>query len=468
MLFGYYTSTLIVFGHEPEEVKTGCEAIQSLVNNLGFNGRIETINANEAYLGSLPGHSSENIRRPVIHTLNLADFLPLNSIWPGHDDCPNPYYPAKSPPLLYTSTTGNTPFRLNLHVQDLGHSVILGPTGAGKSTLLALLAAQFRKYREATVFIFEKGYSLYPLCSAIGGSHFDIGSDTTLEFCPLSDLKTDAEQSWAEDWIVNALKLQNIQINPKRRAAVTAALHQHRLSSDKSLHDFVVNLQDHEMSLALERYTVNDHQNSAILDAEDDTFETSSFNVFELEHLMEMGDDMVLPVLTYIFHKIEKKLHGQPAVIFLDEAWIALGHEVFRNKIREWLKTLRKSNCMVVMSTQSISDASNSGILDVINESCPTKIFLPNAVAKDESSSKLYRRLGLNEREIDLLSKAIPKREYYFRNPEGRRLFNLQIGPYTMALAGATGRNDLARIRDLQQNHGDNWLNQWLHEKGVS
>ncbi len=468
VLFGYYTSTIVLFGRDQDEMKSGCEAVQSLINNLGFNGRIETINANEAYLGSLPGHSSENIRRPVIHTLNLADFLPLNSIWPGREFCPNPYYPSNSPPLLHASTTGNTPFRLNLHVQDLGHALILGPTGAGKSTLLAMLAAQFRKYREATVFVFEKGYSFYPLCSAIKGSHFDIGGENTLDFCPLGELKTDSEQAWAEVWILNALKLQNVQITPKKRAAVTAALHQHRLSSDKSLHDFVVNLQDNEMSLALERYTVNDHQNAAILDAEEDTFETGSFNVFELESLMEMGEDMVLPVLTYIFHKIEKKLHGQPAVIFLDEAWIALGHEVFRNKIREWLKTLRKCNCAVVMSTQSISDASNSGILDVINESCPTKIFLPNAVAKDDSSSKLYSRLGLNEREIDLLSKAIPKREYYFRNPEGRRLFNLQLGPVAMALAGATGKEDIARVRELRKSFGENWLNQWFYEKGVT
>jgi len=187
-----------------------------------------------------------------------------------------------------------------------------------------------------------------------------------------------------------------------------------------------------------------------------------------LEHLMEMGDDMVLPVLTYLFQKIEKSLYGQPAIIILDEAWIALGHEVFRSKIREWLKVLRKSNCAVVMATQSISDAANSGILDVINESCPTKIFLPNATAKDESSAKLYAQLGLNSREIDILAKATPKWDYYFRNPVGRRIFNLQLGPLALALAGATGKEDLTRIRKLQKEHGQNWVAHWFNERSVS
>ncbi|MCK5375402.1 MAG: conjugal transfer protein TrbE, partial [Alphaproteobacteria bacterium] len=399
----------------------------------------------------------------------LADFLPIRSIWPGHEFCPNPYYPPNSPPLMVASTTGNTPFRFNIHMDDLGHSLIFGPPGTGKSTFVSILASQFRKYREATVFVFEKGYSQYPLVSGLeDGRHFDIGQDIAIEFCPLAKLETDAQQGWAKEWIVSCLKLQNVEITPEKRNAVKTALHQHRQSDDKSLHDFVVNLQNREMSMALERYTVNDSQNSAILDAESDTLKTSKFNVFELEHLMEMGEDMILPVLTYLFHKIEGALDGQPAIIILDEAWIALGHAVFRSKIREWLKVLRKSNCAVIMATQSISDAANSGILDVINECCPTKIFLPNAAAKDESSTKLYQQLGLNSREIEMLAKAIPKHDYYFRNPEGRRLFNLQLGQFSLAFTGATGKEDLAAIRDLQEKHGKDWVSKWLQKKRIT
>ncbi len=469
VLYGYYTSTIVIMEKDKDALQAALEVVRNFINNLGFNARIETINTVEAYLGSLPGHAVENLRRPMIHTLNLSDLLPISSIWPGHRYCPNPFYPPQSPPLIVASTTGNTPFRLNLHVGDLGHTLIFGPTGTGKSTLLAMIAAQFRKYRDATVFAFDKGYSLYPLCSGIeDASHYDVGIDASIEFCPLAKLEKDSQQAWAEEWLISCLKLQNVDITPEKRSAVKSALHQHRESGDKSLHDFVVNLQDREMSLALERYTVNDTQNSAMLDAEADTIRTSQFNVFELEHLMDMGEDIILPTITYLFHKIEESLTGQPTIIILDEAWIALGHEVFRSKIREWLKVLRKSNCIVIMATQSISDAANSGILDVINESCPTKIYLPNSTAKDESSAKLYEGLGLNRREIEILSKLTPKQDYYYRSSEGRRLFNLKLGDIALAMTGATGKEDLTTIRDLQQKYsGDSWVPEWLKIRGL-
>jgi len=108
----------------------------------GFPARIEEANAVEAYLGSLPGHGWPNVRRPLIHTLNLADFLPLTAVWPGLETNPCPYYPPSSPALVYAATSGATPFRLNLHVSDVGHTLVFGPTGSGKSTLLGLLMAQ--------------------------------------------------------------------------------------------------------------------------------------------------------------------------------------------------------------------------------------------------------------------------------------------------------------------------------------
>jgi type IV secretory pathway VirB4 component len=129
----------------------------------------------EAWLGALPGHPLPNIRRPLIHTLNLADLVPLSSVWAGHDVNPCPLYPENSPPLLHAATAGATPFRLNLHIGDLGHTLVFGPTGAGKSVLLNLLAAQFRRYQgkggeTATICAFDKGRSMWALVNACGAS----------------------------------------------------------------------------------------------------------------------------------------------------------------------------------------------------------------------------------------------------------------------------------------------------------
>ncbi len=468
VMYGYYSSTVVVMDKDPDQLQEILNVFKNHIVNLGFSARIESINTMEAYLGSLPGHAVENLRRPVVHTLNLADFLPVTSVWAGQEYCPCPFYPANSPPLIVSSTAGNTPFRLNLHVSDIGHTLILGPTGSGKSTLVGLIAAQFNKYPQSTVFCFDIGRSMYPLAAAIPGAIFyDIGEDESVEFCPLLHLETDTDQAWAEEWIVSMLRLQGIEVLPKKRNAVKTALYQHRQSADKSLHDFVVNLQDQELSQALERYTVNSVQSSAILDAEEDNLKLSSFNVFELSSLMEMGEDMILPVLTYLFHRVEHSLNGQPAIIILEEAWLLLGHKLFKNKIRTWLKTLRKSNCAIILATQSISDAANSGILDVIDESCPTKIFLANPMARDEENAKLYKSLGMNTREIDLLSKITPKKDYYYRSPIGRRLFDLNLGKIALSLVGSSGKEDLQKIMDLQKEYGTEWVKYWFNYKGV-
>jgi NitT/TauT family transport system ATP-binding protein len=134
--FGYYTSTIIVMDENRLAAESNAREIAKQLHHHGFPAVIEHVNANEAYLGSLPGHGYRNVRRPLIHTRNLADLMPTTNIWPGEEINPCPFYPENSPPLCHAATTGGTPFRLNLHVDDVGHTLIFGPTGSGKSTLL--------------------------------------------------------------------------------------------------------------------------------------------------------------------------------------------------------------------------------------------------------------------------------------------------------------------------------------------
>ncbi len=183
---------------------------------------------------------------------------------------------------------------------------------------------------------------------------------------------------------------------------------------------------------------------------------------------MNLGDKYALPTLLYLFRRIERSLHGQPSAIILDQAWLMLGHPVFRAKIREWLKVMRKNNCLVLMATQSLSDAANSGILDVIVESTATKIFLPNVFARDEEASALYRRMGLNSRQIEILASAIPQQQYYTVSENGRRLYDLALGPLALALIGSTDKESIATIKNLHDKHGDKWVSEWLTIKGLT
>lgn len=469
--YGYYTSVVVLMSHDRVYLEQSARLIKRLIRNLGFSARVETVNTIEAWFGSLPGHAIANLRRPMLHTMHLADLLPLSAVWAGQDHSPCPFYPKNSPSLLRAATDGSTPFWFNLHINDVGLALMFGPPGAGKSTALALIAAQFRRYRNATVFAFDKGHSLEPLTRAISGArYFDVLGDLNdkpLCFAPLAQLHEPPELGWAEDWISTLFELQGIQITPSHRNEIHRALSAIRDNeSDRTLTSFSIAIQDKELKDALQEYTTAGGLGD-LLDAEVDGLALSSWSCFEIGELMNRSDRVRLPVLLYLFRVIERRMMGQPCLLILDEAWLMLGNQVFKEKIREWFKVLRKSNCAVIMATQSLSDAANSGILDVLSESCPTKIFLANREASSEENRYLYTQMGCNNAEIDIISHLIPKRQYFVRG-EGRRRIELAISPATLAFCGVSGKEDLATIRDLHKQYGDHWIDYWLKERGIT
>jgi len=486
--YGYYTPVVVLMHEDRRFLEEQARYVRREIERKGFAARIETVNCLEAWLGSLPGHTYPNVRRPLIHTLNLADMLPLTSVWPGLRENPCDLYPPGSPPLMHTVTTGATPFRLNLHVGDVGHTLVFGPTGAGKSTLLATILAQFRRYRSrvlhdgkrlpANIIAFDKGYSLFALCKAAGGMHYDIGNDEaeTPALTPLVDIDSEAEALWAEEWIATCFELQAKRSpSPKQKAEIHRAMLLLREAPRdfRSLTDFVTTVQDAEVRDALNHYTISGPMGH-VLDGKDDNLKLSTFTVFEIDELMKMGDANAIPVLLYLFRRFERSLQGQPSLLSLDEAWVMLGHPVFRERLREWLKELRKKNCLVLLATQSLSDAVASGLLDVLIEQCPTKILLPNREADLRGTSEmpgpadLYTMFGLNEREIQILKTSQPKRHYYYKSPLGRRLFELGLGPLTKAFVAVSDKESLAEIRHLIAEYGPDWPLAWLDKRGVN
>jgi type IV secretory pathway VirB4 component len=151
----------------------------------------------------------------------------------------------------------------------------------------------------------------------------------------------------------------------------------------------------------------------------------------------------------------------------LDEAWLYLRHELFREQIREWLKTLRKANAVVVLATQSISDIYNSPIRDVVLESCPTKILLPNTEALNPASREFYDHLGLNDREIELIQRAQPKRDYYWVSPLGRRMISLGLGNVALSFTGVNGAEERGAVQKLMDTYPDRWQSEWLKARGL-
>jgi len=198
---GYATITLIVAEESEDAANDAVRQVQQVADGMGFVTQVESVNAVEAWLGSLPGSAYADVRRPILLTPSLSHLLPTSAVWAG----PERNGHLDDPPLMLTATDGATPFRLNLHVGDVGHTMIVGPTGAGKSVLLATLAAQWLRYQRAQVYLFDKGRSARATILGLGGDFFDLGVDGALGLQPLERIDLPEERAWALDWIAGLI-----------------------------------------------------------------------------------------------------------------------------------------------------------------------------------------------------------------------------------------------------------------------
>jgi type IV secretion/conjugal transfer VirB4 family ATPase len=341
--------------------------VERTIQSRGFVTAPETLNAVEAWLSSIPGQVYANIRQPIISTLNLAHLMPISAVWAG----PERNVHLDGPPLLVTRTEGATPFRLDLHIGDVGHTLVVGPTGAGKSVLLATLVLQFRKYADAQISLFDKGGSSRATVLGLGGVFHDLGLEGGLSFQPLRSIDDPAERAWASEWVQGLLIREGVELTPEAKDNVWAALTS--LASappgERTLTGLSVLLQSAPLRQALTPYTVAGPF-GRLLDADEDALALTSLQAFEMEDLMR-SPALTAAVLGYLFHRLEAGFDGRPALLVLDEAWVFLDDPLFAGRIREWLKTLRKKNVAVVFATQSLADIQRSIIAPAIVESWP-------------------------------------------------------------------------------------------------
>ena len=465
----FVTATITVWDENPRIADERLRLVEKVIQGRDFTCMVETINAVDAWLGSLPGHVYANVRQPPVSTLNIAHMIPLSAVWAG---------PARdahlgAPPLFFARTEGSTPFRFSLHVGDVGHTLVVGPTGAGKSVLLALMALQFRRYPTSQVFAFDFGGSIRAAALAMKGDWHDLGgalSDSASEpvaLQPLAMIDDAAERGWAAEWIAAILAREKIDMTPEAKEHLWSALSS--LASapvgERTLTGLSVLLQSQSLKRALQPYCLGGPF-GRLLDAEAERLGSAPVQVFETEGLI--GTGAAPAVLSYLFHRIEGQLDGRPTLLIIDEGWLALDDEGFAGQIREWLKTLRKKNASVVFATQSLSDIDGSAIAPAIIESCPTRLFLPNERAIEPQISAIYRRFGLNDRQIEILARATPKRDYYCQSRRGNRLFELGLEEFALAFTAASSKSDQAMIERVLAEHGrDGFVTGWLAARGL-
>ena len=463
------TASVTVWDEDAALAAEKLRLVEKVIQGRDFTCVTEGMNAIEAWLGSLPGHVYANVRQPPISTLNLAHMMPLSAVWAGPES--DAHFAA--PPLFYAKTEGSTPFRFSLHVGDVGHSLVVGPTGAGKSVLLATMALQFRRYAGSQIFAFDFGGSIRAAALACGGDWQDLGSslsedgDEAVMLQPLARIDEPAQRNWASEWLQAILASEGVTIDPVTKDHLWSALTSLSTApiAERTLTGLAVLLQSQGLKQALAPYCIGGPF-GRLLDAESERLGEGSFQAFETEGLT--GSAAAPAVLSYLFHRIEGRLDGSPTMIIIDEGWLVLDSPAFAAQLREWLKTLRKKNASVMFATQSLADIESSAIAPAIIESCLTRIFLPNERAVEPQILSIYRRFGLNDRQIEILSRATPKRDYYCQSARGNRLFELGLGEVALAFAAASSKSDQLAIARIIENSGRaDFAAAWLRHRGL-
>ena len=454
VMFGSYTATLLIHEQNFHKLQEKVAAAIAAIERTGLSVRVETMNADDAFFGSLPGHLTENLRRPLVSQDVLLDLVPMSLPSQGEETSPNPLYGLHASPLMQVRTEGLSKYYLNLHDKDVANTLVIGPTGAGKSMLLGELIINLLRYQRMRVFAFDKGCSFHALTKALGGSHIILNNSERM-LCPLYHLESNADLDYAQSFVELLLRQSGATCSPELRHEIQMAIRAlssmpHNLRRLSDLHSLLCS---RTLKEALSAYTAEQSEN-CILDGNTNATTSSFLTTFECADVFSRPESFSVPVLKQVFRLIEQQLDGNPLAIVVDEAWLMLKDDVFAAELLNWFKTLRKYNAFVILATQSLTDLEASEHFENILECAKTRIFLPNCDAISDALRNSYSMMGLSNQEINLVASSVPKKDYYFVKGDQRILFNLMLSAEEKALLSIAGEHSMAKTNALYDKYG--------------
>lgn len=430
--FGQHHMTVLCIDDSLPALEDSVSMAISELINLGINPVREKFFMEPCYWAQLPGNFEFIGRKAMINTMNLSGFASLHN-YPTGRFKKNHWGDA----VTVLDTTSGTPYFFNFHARDVGHTTIIGPTGSGKTVLMNFLCAQAQK-ANCRMFYFDKDRGADVFIRALNGNYHIIEPGEKCHFNPLQLADTMENRTFIGEWLRSLLTVNGEPFTADDNAIVTEAI----VGNFKLAHKDRI-LRNIAPFFGLEgpgtlagrlRMWHSDGRYAGIFDNDHDEVDFTKDPVFGFEMGKVLADrNSLVPVLTYLFHQIQSSLDGTPTIIVLDEAWALIDNDFFASKIKDWLKTLRKLNAMVIFATQSVEDATGSEISDTLIQQTATQIFLPNPKATD-----MYKQaFMISEREFNLLKTTDP----------GSRFFLLKQGQdVVVARLDLSGMSEVVRV----------------------
>jgi type IV secretion/conjugal transfer VirB4 family ATPase len=423
--FGNFSLTVVVYDEQLGNVESACADFYKVFSVQDAQLYEEKYNLFNAYLATVPGNYAFNLRSMLILNTNYADYSFLFTLHSGHKTNSH----LKQEYLAVLETNHRTPYYLNLHSKDTAHTVILGRTGAGKSFLLNFLITNLQKYDPYT-FIFDLGGSFETLTRLFEGTYVKVGLQTTgFKINPFCLPKTKPNLDFLALFVRILSEGQGSDplSTEENRELYQQIENLYCIDPELRTLGVLANTLPRGLGSKLQKWTT-DGQFGYLFDNVQDTVSFSRFQCFDFQG-MDQYPQVLEPLLFYILHRANQVITNNEKThifkaFFVDEAWTFFRNPRIKAYIVEALKTWRKQNAAMILSTQSLDELRKSDILDVIIETCATKIFLANP----DMDHELYRnQFHLNETEIDLIAGLVPKRQFLIKNHEIAKVANLAV-----------------------------------------
>ena len=448
---GDFSLSIVLYGDSKARVDELVGEFVSVFTNADGNLFTESYNQLNAYFATVPGNYALNLRRLYLLNSNYADLSFLFTILPG--ETRNAHLGAEY--LAVLETDNSTPYFLNLHNGEVAHTLILGMTGSGKSYFCNFLLQNAQKYAPQT-YIFDIGGSFQSLTTIFGGSYLNVGQDArdfTINPFSLAPTKENTQFLFSFFRVLIEGNGQRYRMDFKEERRLWDAIERiYVLEPEQRTVSSLGNIIG-ELKERLHRWTKAGQYGFLFDNAED----TLSFSQFQTFNFAGWGDapEVLEPLLFYVLHRASNEIADPKKLatfkmFLLDEAWLFIKNETIRNYIVSAQKTWRKHNAAMILATQSIKELEESGMLQIVSESCPTKIFLANP----EMDRSLYREaFHLNDTELDLIAGLVPPGQMLIRKAQTSKKVQLNVDSVSHWTATNNARDNLKK-RDYFERFG--------------
>jgi type IV secretion system protein VirB4 len=458
-VMGEHQASLLVWGETPPAVADRLSRARATLGDSGLVAAREDLALEAAFWAQFPGNFTRRARPAAITSRNFAALAPFHT-HPSGRAAGNHWGEA----VTCLRTAAGSAFHLNLHVGDLGHTFVCGPSGAGKTVLQTFLLAQLERLGAQRVVIDkDRGAELF--VRACGGTYLALRRGEPTGFAPLKALDpTPANLSFLTAWL-KTLVADGQPLTAAEDLAIQHALQAlARLPApQRSIAALRVLLGQRDPSgigARLERWAHGSSLGWVFDNAADAVCLDAALIGFDMTHVLDDAE-VRNPVMLYMFHRLAALLDGRRLVVDIDEFWKALADEAFRALAQDGLKTYRKQNAAMILGTQSPADVLRSPIAHTVLEQCATKIFLPNPHAAVHDYMEGF---GLTRREFELVRDELrpASRRFLVKQGLDSVVAELDLDSLDDELAVLSGRTETVELLDrLRQEHGEDptdWL----------